>query len=933
MKDNIRFKGLSLNRDEQSAEHGELSLCGGIELHDGALRASIIDGTKIAGNNPLTYGGATLKLLYVHTNTGFTHYISGANNALYASKEVSGGWSTSVIADSGFPVSGIRSVTSVGNTLVVFNDSGLHYFLCKQNSNGDNWSYTYLGQKPPFLELQFGMIRDDTNERFNETCEISIPEGKGLFFKEDSSSWWRTTKDGRTFTRINDEINGDLTEQVMARVNERIYDITSKGLFYAPFLIRYCYRLFDGTSLIMHSPPVLMMPNLQRAVLNSVEKLGEYKESYSGRELMARNLAGTFNFYVFIMKSALYGYLRSSSSVIAELKNWRDIVKSVDIFITPQFSRIDTSKKIENAIINYDLDNYSLMGGSEFDIADLYKKTYPNSADDPDFYNWIGFEIPEYTEKDFFERIRNASTFFKVMSVNIDDITTVFTSSGKKLDIAPHLIQNITTNEQMTDDYKTHNEILPSDTGKGGLYVYNHRLNVYGISERLFEGFSPEVAFPYNTGGVSLGSIKTYINTPSGRLKFSKNGSWSVSEWLLNNGYFFYPDDRVDGISFVSSSYLTFERNKRMKASLTLNGSLTFMEGLVGWNELSQASNGNIVPITNKVYTSRADNPFYFPNLVGESGINSVGFGEVVGMAALTRALTQGAADDKSLAVFCTDGIWVLKVSPQGTYSEIKNKSRDVCVNPKSICQLDQSVIFASGRSLSRFVEQDVIPVSEILDGPYIKWSDLLPAFYGTFGTDGDNPDEIIKRLLDFGTPAVDVFRSGTVLYDYMGKRLIVFPQSAFASKDVALVYSIRDQAWSTMAIPQINAAIPGYPSPYVQYADGSVVCLDKAYGYDTENDHSGLVITRTLTYSESMDVIRGFRQLSDCEHQPVLFFFGSNDQRSWQQLGFSQRPYHNYMPGRPFRYFRIAIYFSKLKCSEEYQQLDLEIINKYTKL
>jgi hypothetical protein len=90
MKQTIRFKGLSLNKDEQSAQHGELALCGNVELHDGALRPYQVDGTLLAGGRPLQYSfldqnddileTVTCELLYIHTTAAYTHYISIARS-------------------------------------------------------------------------------------------------------------------------------------------------------------------------------------------------------------------------------------------------------------------------------------------------------------------------------------------------------------------------------------------------------------------------------------------------------------------------------------------------------------------------------------------------------------------------------------------------------------------------------------------------------------------------------------------------------------------------------------------------------------------------------------------------------------------------------------------------------------------------------------
>ena len=48
MQQSIRYKGLSLTPDEMAVENGALSLCGNLELHDGALRPAIVSGTPLS---------------------------------------------------------------------------------------------------------------------------------------------------------------------------------------------------------------------------------------------------------------------------------------------------------------------------------------------------------------------------------------------------------------------------------------------------------------------------------------------------------------------------------------------------------------------------------------------------------------------------------------------------------------------------------------------------------------------------------------------------------------------------------------------------------------------------------------------------------------------------------------------------------------------
>lgn len=953
MKDNIRFKGLTLNRDEQGVEHGECALCGGVEVHDGALRPSVLQGTTLAGGASI--GG---KLLYVHQTDDYTMFIcltedTYHNEHLYAYWENGNSWGSQNIDPINFSPDHILSVKSVGNTLVVMKqkdpngniyDDGLHYFLCHNDgttSNNNGWSYKYLGQQPPFLQIQFNLDYSSTYAASN--VEEHKYKVKGEYFFDDDID--------PNLSTIHEEERSPLTEHVLGHINKEIDRLCEHGLFYAPFLIRYCYRMTMDNSMIMHSAPVLMMPMLHHPVLNFSTTLSTSLSTYNPAQ------GDEIAWCQFLSPCRLQAKILNTS-ISSALNDWKDVIRSVDIFITPQFSRIDTSKLIEK--VNHDTAqefNYSLWEGTENDIPALYESTYAQFWSHAYQYSW---KLPEYDENDYFSRIRKASYFYKLTSIELEDIgTDKLDGSFRRLQFEASILHNIAVQPQMVDDYKTHNKLIPA-SDQAGLYVYNERLNVYGISERLFKGFSMYVLFPYTGLSASVYTVRTYIKTDSGTFAVENNeggfGASAYSNWLINNGFIFYPDARATAM-MITATGVTVKR--RLTDSDELNGSLSFCDDSAindlpsfinsanpGVTPSVPSNNLAVVPLTNKIYTSRAGNPFYFPNLVGEVGINTVGIGHILGLAVVTRPLSTGQVGDHDLIVFCTDGIWVAKVSNIGTYTNLHNISREICDNQKSVCQLDQSVVFATSRALNRFIEDNVINFSEVLDGPYFDVKNKLAAFAAEYcidpGEGEDYPanyDFEADALIRFATPPINYFKNGQVLYDYIGNRLIILP-AVTDEGSVGLVFSIRDKAWSTMVLPPILAAVNNYPHPYVQTivdhtpnpAERFIIRLDTPYSYTDATQHTGVVVTRTLTYSDTMDVVRGFRQLTDGATMPILYFFGSNDQRTWQFIGKSQRSFHNYIPGHPFRFFRIAMYI-RLKTSEKYQQLIMEMINKYTKL
>ena len=970
-KEVIRFKGLSLHKDEQSAEHGELALCANVELHDGALRASVLEGSMVTHKDGDKDVASVLsgKLLYVHETPSYRHFICEKTG----SNQVSLCWYKEDGTDDdpehdgtpipNFSASKIISISSVGNTLVVLTDSGVHYILWKDQG------YKYLGTQIPFVDMKFR-----PSENLPNTYDTSTIPPEVLA----SYTAWRTidldadevvdvmpdpdSSEEKQMIQIKGDYVSTFTDSVWALVNMANHKIAEDGRFYAPFIIRYCYRLYDG-SMVMHSAPVYMnvsSPKTYRVYFYNAYLFEEtYQPWYEEGDVVVDDqtigitdgLPGSeINFEIedkvileYLPNNIGIKYSVANNTNLTSLKeDWSDIVKSIDIFVSPMMAREKTGERIETA--RQDKDSFGIRNDEIENLKSTRHAMFYKHDSSYYVYPCFAFDIPKQTDDEYLQRLKDNSTFFKLKSFDIENDTIHTNGQYEELELEKNVVLTITSQEQMKDDYHTHNDLLPIHTGDSGMYVYNHRLNLYGMGERLFKGFDistminelstdPEPTDIYPEQ-IRIKSICIELTTEQGKKTvYSGLVDISVREYSLCNSLLFYPDSRATKMRIYfwdDNTMLTL----KMEPCNFLEGAMA--TELFYKTELpahttpgTNVTGSSYMPMPNKILTSEVDDPYFFP----VEGRNSVGNGKIKGVAAVTRALSQGQVGSHDLMVFSTDGIWVMKVSETGTYSAQHNISREVCSNPKSICQLDQSVIFATERSLIKHRESDLAMISEVLDGPIPKWSKVLPSLDAAFPEDSsDDQKKLIHRLLDEGTPAVQMFNEGSVFYDYASLRVVVLSKDT-SKESVALVFSLRDEAWSTMAIPAIKAVVPGYPSPFVQLGEGEVMILDKPYNYDAEATATpGLIITRTLTFSDTMDVIRGYTQYADCGKNPMLYIFGSNDQRSWQSLGTSERWFYNYLPGRSFRFFRIAIYL-QMKPSEEYQQLEVEVINKYAKL
>ena len=134
MQQLIRFKGLSLTPDEMAVENGALSLCGNLELHDGALRPSILTGTTLSNKLCLSDGTVTT-LLYIHESSSYKHFITKSvseddHSLHWFDKEGTYG---GVIRQFDKDVI-IKDINSVGNTLIIIASDGMHHSLWNKNA-------------------------------------------------------------------------------------------------------------------------------------------------------------------------------------------------------------------------------------------------------------------------------------------------------------------------------------------------------------------------------------------------------------------------------------------------------------------------------------------------------------------------------------------------------------------------------------------------------------------------------------------------------------------------------------------------------------------------------------------------------------------------------------------------------------------------------
>lgn len=894
--------------------HGYSAQPSDFECPDGSLDAAInIYPGKSGSMIPACHPALNLKLPS-SCSVRYIHQVQPADNyIIFDSATDSILWldTSSVIPDSKTPKeppssilhigsgSNLYSITSIGNTLMILTSTGMHYILWKGGEAG----YSNLGIHLPELPLKFGL------HSLFESVHISVnlPEQKVI---------GRLDHSGNLLSDANKEA---MTSQVLAAVNKFIAEKSiENSRFIFPFFVRYALRLFDG-SLTMHSAPVLMLTttgNTPEAHWDNLPSSG----GFSGGPVT-----------IFAHTHAL-AFSVISQDAIDAIKEWGDIVKSVDIFISAPIYSYDQSGAIELFSVSRPAIPYSLSkltvktAGGHDTISPYYKK----NTIEPGLYNNF-IDIPYREAGKITSDIKSCAHFYLVKSIPVESLSPYMSD----INIDKGVLSSLTAREVMTDDYDSHHVNIPKVA-----YAYNSRLNLADIMRSYFRGYHPLSLFCYcnsmSYSGVSSSSgswgstsgdrgtgssnadsslmpsegsraqtessevtayICVYIKHDNKEICVSSTSSVFDSDTPIR--YFYYPDTKAHKaiIVFKSPSGATACYEIKLQPHDFLNGAYYYGTdeiGETGSVAPSPTQPDYLVPLRNKLYTSEVNNPFSFPLL----GISTIGSGVIIGLATAAKALSQGQFGQFPLYAFTTEGVWALEVSSTGTFSTRQPVTRDVCINPDGITQIDSAVLFPTDRGIMLISGSAVSCISDDIYTRYPFEISSLPFSGSLASLAGLSPDDI--SILPFPR----FLEKSAMVYDYAGQRVILYnPECTYA-----YLYSIDSRRWGMMQC-DITSSVNAWQKALVTDSAGRL--LDYSLSVSGPARRPQLLVTRPLKLNaphllKTVDSVIQRGNFSKGHVMSVLY--GSRDLINWQLVWSSKDRFLRGFSGSPYKYFRIAL-------------------------
>ena len=298
---------------------------------------------------------------------------------------------------------------------------------------------------------------------------------------------------------------------------------------------------------------------------------------------------------------------------------------------------------------------------------------------------------------------------------------------------------------------------------------------------------------------------------------------------------------------------------------------------------------------------SPSGNPFVFPSM----NTVSVGDNSILGLSTSAKAVSQGQFGQFPLYAFCTDGIWTLEVASDGSYSARQPISRDVCVNPDSITQIDGAVVFVTDQGLKLIEGSNVVLMSGKMDGHNVdERTYFKERFFSSKGEEYKVYDDlIVPENRDFR----NILKDCLIAYDYPNAMLRIFPKDykgkyyvySFAMQEFGSVVEFTDGKVDKTAI---SAVVHDYPTSLIQKGTN-------IYTFENTSEDNplrcGLLLTRPIDFGEPFalkklhDMKMHYSKHSEDTKCKVVVYV-SNDKENWFVLPSLRL--------RAFKYFRIAI-------------------------
>ena len=560
--------------------------------------------------------------------------------------------------------------------------------------------------------------------------------------------------------------------------------------------------------------------------------------------------------------------------------------------------------------------------------------------------------LPEKTQAEFEQEVKDCSVFYKVSKIELEELKpkSQFVKDGEEIledvEIKESVLSNIMAWPQMEDEYRSHDTISASI-----LKTYNARLNLADVTRKLWSGFKPETfLMHYDERGSAVRSrlVMTVEISEGGEKYYVKSATGEISNGMYNIfPYLYFPNTNANKI-YVEAGYhetvFDLDEHTGLNGAVFYDGALNSFEEWKDYEGAIPEQSTNLeVTEHNKLYTSEAENPWRFK----PTNINTVGNDRILGVGAVTTALSQGQHGSFPMYCFTTEGIWSLSVNGTGGWATSQTVTRDVMRERTPILLIDDAIVFLSNQGLmllqgdktvlmtSNQKGRPTLKISKlpglktlIMSGRLADWSRLIKSD----ATDKEIDEALTGDLMAYlNSDGVDLY------YDYVNQRVIVGCYGT-AKKPYCWVYYLDKRQW-TMAPWKLMNHVNTYPECYamLEKTDGSnyMVKLDTTER-DWSDDEAGgdgleddvLLLTRPIKLGEAADMLKELENMTVeglYDKQKLgMAVWGTRDYKHWHLVGSCKGLHLVRKHGSGYRAFVVAI-TGKLGAEEYLDTLTME--------
>lgn len=708
----------------------------------------------------------------------------------------------------------IIDINSLGNTLIFSTTKNIYYMLYRDRE------YSFLGNKVPFPNIDFKRQNIFEIESLGASVSSNNNIGKFWFLQGLNSPYIPDQEDWNANASPEKEHDGNIRNclnGLWAVINESLLTEQQKGKLTSAIIVRYEIDVY-GSSL--SSMPILIPSPFGESLTAHISTL-KTSTSYNDGEENQEVLKNTKE--EITLSSSVQSYdIFAQLSEDWEYENWRDLITTIRIYISKpiDWGVLKYSTQLTNRVINSDYtneNNYTYI--SDGDVTFIPDPNYLEHLLNSSALTFMVKEIPIFSEKgtvsDDFKALLHGGILdvHKFIDPSKEDYVQLETQDRIEQDDMKHYVQ---TSDNL-DVYN--NQLLLINPSQIIDYDYN-RLNAYDIVEHESSG-KPITTITYDVTYI----LKGYTEDKVVKKQFSYVYSVFADERIY--AFQIFPDSRAykmivkatiktsgaQGTTEIKYGEFDMYPHPYLDCAYYYGGVENELVSLCTQDSAADHPINAVDDLENKLLVSKMDDPFIFP-LTGRFTFQS----KVLGVGVATTALSQGQFGQFPLYVFTEDGIWAMETAADGSFITQKPLSREVCINPDSICSIDNAVVFTTEKAVMMISGSQVMNIS-----PYMNGKHFIP---------NESAVNLIKRQDGFAEfelvikdddPFMKFMRDAKTAYDYTGQRLIFISPT---NKGFQYVYKIDTQTWHKIAFDGLDLQIPlnSFPECLVQAKSDAIL-------------------------------------------------------------------------------------------------------------